>query len=397
MSTIDQLGTLLTGRIGVAALLALAVLALLFLVLWLRARGARGGAGAGPELRAARNEAKMLSGDLIQARHDHAAEVEKLNRELENLRAVAGGRMPPELDEWRRRAQVAEARAATERADVEAHYRARVDELERELGSSLGQTMIAPNIHALHEQSKILGQELADARRQLAEAESRHQAELKALAERLSAEKAAALTALAARLEAGLPERRAAVAVGDLEGGPAEGAVPDSARFPFLELVEGGAEIGTRYYLPYGKTTIGRDASNTIALEEQRASRFHAEIEFDGVEFVVRNRGSLNGTFVNDKKTPIESARLELGDVIGIGDLFWLRFGCVADDLAGKDPGRAAAAYRAMIAVAPNFRAAQQQLASLLEHDEGARDKAAALEERMSMPRRTGREGAPQP
>jgi hypothetical protein len=149
-------------------------------------------------------------------------------------------------------------------------------------------------------------------------------------------------------------------------------------------VIEGAGTVGTRYYLPYGQTTIGRDASNTIAIEEQRASRFHAQIDFDGVGFVLRNRNSRNGTFVNDKNRPVETARLEFGDTIGIGDLFWLRFGCAGDALAGEDPGRAADAYRAMVAVAPNFRAALQRLASLLERDEAARDEAAAVRERLA-------------
>ena len=87
------------------------------------------------------------------------------------------------------------------------------------------------------------------------------------------------------------------------------GDVPDSVRFPYLEVVEGG-EVGTRYYLPYGQSTLGREASCTIALDEPRASRLHAEIAFDGAEFVLKDHKSRNGTFLNDK--PVETAPLQV-------------------------------------------------------------------------------------
>ena len=90
-------------------------------VLWLLARRG-GGKAAGADLRRVGNELKVARGDLVQARHDHATEITKLGRELENLRAVAAGKMPPELEEWRRRAEAAETRLASERATLEAQY-----------------------------------------------------------------------------------------------------------------------------------------------------------------------------------------------------------------------------------------------------------------------------------
>ena len=137
------------------------------------------------------------------------------------------------------------------------------------------------------------------------------------------------------------------------------GEVPDSVRFPYLEVVEGG-EVGTRYYLPYGQSTLGREASCTIALDEPRASRLHAEIAFDGAEFVLKDHKSRNGTFLNDK--PVETAPLKFGDVIGIGDLK-LAFDCAANVAAATDAAAAAAAWRAMAASAPGYRAAAEALA----------------------------------
>ena len=95
MNLMDRLTSLLAGTNGVIAVVVLAVLALLFLVLWLLGRGG-GGKGGADELRRVTNELKVARGDLMQERkHDHTAELTKLTRELDNLRAVAGGKMPP--------------------------------------------------------------------------------------------------------------------------------------------------------------------------------------------------------------------------------------------------------------------------------------------------------------
>ena len=134
--------------------------------------------------------------------------------------------------------------------------------------------------------------------------------------------------------------------------------MPDSVRFPYLEVVEGG-EVGTRYYLPYGQSTLGREATCTIALDEPRASRLHAEIAFDGAEFVLKDHKSRNGTFLNDQ--PVETAPAQFGDVIGIGDLK-LAFDCAANVAAATDAAAATAAWRAMAASAPGYRAAAEAL-----------------------------------
>jgi hypothetical protein len=360
----EQLLAALAGPTGVILVVVLAVLAVLFFVLWLFGRGG-GSKGGGDELRRVTNELKIARGDLMQAKHDHTAELTKLNRELENLRAVAGGKMPPELDEWRRRAEGAEARLVRERAELEAQFQKRMEALEKAVGAgSFDQTVIAPNISAMHERTTALEKELAEVREQLTAAESRLQCELKAQFNRLSAEKAAALNVLAERLKAKLPDGQSAADIAAAALADSSADVPDSIRFPYLEIIEGGS-VGTRYYLLYGQSTIGREASCTIALDEPRASRLHAEIAFDGAEFVLKDHKSRNGTFLNDK--PVEVSPLQFGDVIGIGDMK-LAFDCAANVAAGKDDAAAEAAYRAMVAAAPDFRAALGSLGALSSH-----------------------------
>ena len=45
--------------------------------------------------------------------------------------------------------------------------------------------------------------------------------------------------------------------------------------------------------------SIGRGEGNTIVLPEQEVSRKHALITWDGVQFVLKDLGSANGTFVD--------------------------------------------------------------------------------------------------
>src|SRR5918993_4638866 len=111
-----QLQAILAGPGGVALVVALAVLTILFLALWLRAKGGGGGADAGKELKAAQNQLRLVTGDLMQAKKDHEAEVGRLKKEVENWRAQAGGQEPPELGEFRRRAPEAGGRLPTENA-----------------------------------------------------------------------------------------------------------------------------------------------------------------------------------------------------------------------------------------------------------------------------------------
>ncbi|MGB3976473.1 MAG: FHA domain-containing protein [bacterium] len=71
---------------------------------------------------------------------------------------------------------------------------------------------------------------------------------------------------------------------------------------------------------------LGRDPSNTLVLNDIRASRRHASIRWEGKNYVIRDMDSRNGTFVNSKR--IQSAPLNNGDIIRIGDSeFMVRIG----------------------------------------------------------------------
>src|SRR5512145_1345815 len=65
--------------------------------------------------------------------------------------------------------------------------------------------------------------------------------------------------------------------------------------------------------------TVGRQAGNTIVLNDSRASRMHCVIEphpYGGWQ--VRDLNSRNGTFLNG--LPIQISAIKLGDILTIGE-----------------------------------------------------------------------------
>lgn len=86
-------------------------------------------------------------------------------------------------------------------------------------------------------------------------------------------------------------------------------------RRPWLDIE------GDRYPLLGAITTIGRDATADIVLDDPGISRTHAEIRVtnDGPRYVatIRDLGSTNGTFVNGDRAT--STRIDDGDRVTIG------------------------------------------------------------------------------
>lgn len=67
------------------------------------------------------------------------------------------------------------------------------------------------------------------------------------------------------------------------------------------------------------EVTIGRGPANTVPIDENAVSRKHAIIAVDGDGvFVLRDLGSANGTFLNDRRL-IAPTRLSGGDIVRIG------------------------------------------------------------------------------
>ena len=66
-------------------------------------------------------------------------------------------------------------------------------------------------------------------------------------------------------------------------------------------------------------TRIGRDQDNDLVLNDNKVSRHHAEIVFNGSGFVIIDKGSTNKVVVNGQF--VESLSLKNGDMIGLGEI----------------------------------------------------------------------------
>lgn len=82
-------------------------------------------------------------------------------------------------------------------------------------------------------------------------------------------------------------------------------------------VVKRGPKAGVRFPLGAGVTTAGRHPESAIFLDDVTVSRRHAEIERRGEGYVVRDAGSLNGTYLNRER--VEEAALANGDELQIG------------------------------------------------------------------------------
>jgi predicted component of type VI protein secretion system len=87
-----------------------------------------------------------------------------------------------------------------------------------------------------------------------------------------------------------------------------------------LSLLE--RELG-RFPIVALRTTIGRDPSCDVVIDNAGISRLHAAIEVVGDSFVLRDCGSQNGMTLNGD--PAREGRLVHGDIIGLNK-FLLRF-----------------------------------------------------------------------
>ena len=94
---------------------------------------------------------------------------------------------------------------------------------------------------------------------------------------------------------------------------PLEALPPGSA----LLVVKRGPNAGSRFLLDADVTTAGRHPESDIFLDDVTVSRRHAEFAREGASFVVRDVGSLNGTYLNRER--IDAAGLAGGDEVQIG------------------------------------------------------------------------------
>jgi hypothetical protein len=88
-------------------------------------------------------------------------------------------------------------------------------------------------------------------------------------------------------------------------------------RGPALVVRAGGGRAGETFELLDPRTLIGRSPDCDVFLDDVTVSRRHAEIVHEGDDHVIRDLGSLNGTFVNRHR--IEDSVLRADDEVQIG------------------------------------------------------------------------------
>lgn len=83
-----------------------------------------------------------------------------------------------------------------------------------------------------------------------------------------------------------------------------------------------GRDQGKRYQLSAATTSLGRDATNAIAVHDTEVSRHHCEIRRTNEGYLLVDLGSLNGAFINNQK--FTERRLVSGDRVQIGRTLFL-------------------------------------------------------------------------
>jgi pSer/pThr/pTyr-binding forkhead associated (FHA) protein len=84
-----------------------------------------------------------------------------------------------------------------------------------------------------------------------------------------------------------------------------------------LLVVLRGPNTGARFLLDDDEVNSGRHPDSDIFLDDVTVSRKHAVFRREGDTFVVRDVGSLNGTYVNRER--IDEVALQTGDEVQIG------------------------------------------------------------------------------
>jgi len=82
-------------------------------------------------------------------------------------------------------------------------------------------------------------------------------------------------------------------------------------------VVKRGSMAGARFLVTEEFTKIGRHPESDIFLDDVTVSRRHAEVHREGEAVLLRDVGSLNGTYLN--RTRIESSSLRSGDEVQVG------------------------------------------------------------------------------
>jgi len=82
-------------------------------------------------------------------------------------------------------------------------------------------------------------------------------------------------------------------------------------------IVRNEPQAGTSFALDAPLTRLGRHPDSEIILDDITVSRRHADVERTSSGYIVRDAGSLNGTYVNHQR--IDEIALKHGDELQVG------------------------------------------------------------------------------
>ncbi len=92
----------------------------------------------------------------------------------------------------------------------------------------------------------------------------------------------------------------------------------DTSKTPVARLRWGAEE---RLLFPEENVQLGRALENDVTLNDPKVSRNHAELEWNGTGFTLRDLNSANGTFVNGQRLVNTTRLLHDGDEILLSKL----------------------------------------------------------------------------
>src|SRR5437867_240689 len=82
-------------------------------------------------------------------------------------------------------------------------------------------------------------------------------------------------------------------------------------------IVKRGPNAGSKFLIDKEITTAGRHPESEIFLNDVTVSRRHVEIHHEGGRYLMKDAGSLNGSYLNRER--VEVAELTNGDELQIG------------------------------------------------------------------------------
>tara|TARA_Y100001970_G_scaffold150948_1_gene185041 strand:+ start:14188 stop:14652 length:465 start_codon:yes stop_codon:yes gene_type:complete len=84
-------------------------------------------------------------------------------------------------------------------------------------------------------------------------------------------------------------------------------------------VVASGHQAGTRYAITSTHLTVGRHPDSDIFLDDITVSRRHVELQQGSAGYLLKDVGSLNGTYLNGERLEDSETPLTNGDELQIG------------------------------------------------------------------------------